>query len=212
MMCALVSVLILTLLATASVADERPEGLLWHRSDLPATLPLQVKTGAEADYLLRLQNVETEKIVLAAYIRGGEYFRVLVPPGQYALLFDAGTDWRGEEALFGPGTRSFALKDPLSFGAGLSTKHGHLVDLTDGADVVVRDFALCQRQAFDFRSLLRPAPSVTAPRGHPGRQTGSPRLYPRYPADQLDARPDPRPLPAREFLTPRYELRSRVCD
>ena len=199
-------------LAAAGIAEERPRGLLWNRSGLAATLPLQVKTDAEADYLLRLQDVGTGQVVLAAYIRGGEFFRVLVPPGQHTLLFDAGTDWQGEDALFGPETRSFALKDPLSFGAGLSTRHGHLVDLTNGTDIVVRDFALCQRQALDFRSLLRPAPTVTVPRGYPGRQTGSPRLYPRYPADQLEARPDPRTIPAREFLTPRYELRSRVCD
>ncbi len=83
----------------------------------------------------------TGENVLAAYIRGGEFFRVLVPPGRYELLFASGSDWRGEAALFGPATQRFELDAPLDFQAKMSRKDGHLIDLRAPTDVGVRDFA-----------------------------------------------------------------------
>lgn len=176
-------------LASVVAAHERPQGLLWHRSGLAATLPLQVKTDPGADYLLHLQDVKTGQIVLAAYIRGGEFFRVLAPPGTFELNFFFGKDWQGEAALFAPETQSFILDRPLTFGASVSRKNGHLIDLRGGGDITIRDFAFCQRLALDPKSL-------------------SPQ---RNPVGKHYERPGPNSFPPPKFETPRYILRSHVC-
>lgn len=168
-------------------ADERPEGLLWNRSGLPAQLPLQIRTAAGADYLLHLRDIGTGRDVLAAYIRGGEFFRVLVPPGRYQLQLASGTDWQGEAARFGPATRRFVLDPPLTFGASVARKEGHIVDLRDLGDVTTRDFAICQRLVLDPQSLNQPWPTIRQP----------------------DAPPSDAP---REYPVPRYDLVSWICD
>ncbi|MEM8754688.1 MAG: hypothetical protein AAGF90_17080, partial [Pseudomonadota bacterium] len=182
--------LALALLANAVSAEERPQGLLWHRSGHPATLPLQVKTDAGLDYLLHLRDVETGRIVLAAYIRGGEFFRVLTPPGLFDVMFFYGEEWRGEASMFGPETQSITLDQPLTFGASVRRKHGHLIDLRDSGEIAVREFALCQRLALDPDSLR----------------------YRLHPEDRSYARSGPRPFPPSRFAFRRYELQSRVCE
>lgn len=112
--------------------DDTPMGLMWNRTGLPAVFPLQMKTTPGADYLVILTDAETETDVLAAYAKGGAFFRVLVPPGRYAVRIHYGSDWQGEERLFGtgPDTGLVTLPEPLRFGVrGLGTKSGHLVDL-----------------------------------------------------------------------------------
>lgn len=136
-------------------AAERPEGVLWNRSGLAATLPLLVKTQGGTDYLLTLRDADTEKAVFAAYIRGGDFFRVLVPPGHYALVFAAGTGWQGEQDLFGPGTHHFTLETPLDFGATVARRNGHIVDLRDPGRVLVNGYTICQTLTVEPPRLLR---------------------------------------------------------
>lgn len=184
----LASALLAVLLAAPGGADERPQGLMWNRSGLPARLPLQIKTAAGADYLLHLRDTGTGRDVLAAYLRGGEFFRVLVPPGRFELHFASGTDWQGEVALFGPKTRRFVLDPALSFGASATKKAGHLVDLRDLGDITTRDFAICQRFVLDPDSVNQPWPPIWQP---------GTWLPPEGP---------------REYPVPRYDLVSRICD
>ena len=92
-------------------------GLMWNRTGLPAVFPLQIKTPAGQDYFLTLIDNETGEDALAAYITGGAFFKVLVPPGIFRLSFATGDTWEGEEGLFGPGaeTQLFKLRGPLIF-------------------------------------------------------------------------------------------------
>ncbi len=185
---------VILLLSSIAEAAERPEGLMWNRSGLAATLPLQVKTKSGSDFLLLLREVGSEEAVLAAYIRGGEFFRVLTPPGSYDLLFVSGTEWHGEVAQFGPDSRRFVLYPPLTFGATASRKNGYLVDLRDAGNITIRDLAICQRLEFDLNRYL----------GHSHRRAEDPVLRPEpYPYVQhLDYR----------YYPHRYEVRSRVCE
>ncbi len=64
-------------------------GLMWNRSGLPAIFPLQVKTSAGNNYFLTLIDAETGKKTLAAFIIGGEFFKVLVPPGTFVVRFSS---------------------------------------------------------------------------------------------------------------------------
>ena len=117
--------------------DPRPidvvPGLMWNRSGLPAIFPLQIKTPVGKNYFLTLIDAETGKETLAAFINGGTFFKVLVPPGSFVVRFAAGDIWQGEAQRFGPGamTTVLELEQPLTFKvAGAGKKAGHLVNLT----------------------------------------------------------------------------------
>ncbi|MFY0617568.1 hypothetical protein [Shimia sp.] len=182
--------ILLTLSLVGSVrSEERPHGLLWNRTGAPATLPLQIKTDAGADYVLFLAAAESDAAVFAAYIRGGAFFRVLVPPGQYRLQFATGSLWFGEDELFGPQTLFFTLEPPLQFRASATRKEGHLIDLRDDAAFQVRSLADCQRLELDPNSLRGGAGWVEPLR----LGTGEPL-------------PPPERFPTRE-----YQVRPRVC-
>ncbi|NVK12561.1 MAG: hypothetical protein HWE35_00110 [Rhodobacteraceae bacterium] len=119
--------------SAAGAAGDAPErlssGLMWNRSGLPAVFPLQVKSPEGADYFLVLSGSGGD--ALAAYIRGGAFFKFLVPPGHYVLRFAIGTGWLGEARLFGPDTVVLELPEPLEFAVrGAGIKAGHLVTLT----------------------------------------------------------------------------------
>lgn len=186
---AMIRLALLLLLAFAAplAAGAQPGGLMWNRSGLPLTLPLQVKSDAGSDHYLLLHDPETGKAVLAAYARGGEFFRVLVPPGRYVLEIVSGRDWQGEEALFGADTTRVTLDPPLVFGTeGRARKSGVLVDLRGDA-ITLRSFGLCQRFQLDPATL----PGSWA-RKHPAD------FPPQHPGDRFDP--------------PRYRLTAQVCD
>lgn len=182
--------LLLAAPVTAGVGISAPRtGLLWRNSSLPAVFPLQVRTAAGQDYYLTLIHAETGQAVLAAYITGGDFFRVLVPPGRYALHLASGARWQDDERLFGAQTRHFRIDPPLRFRTrGIGTKAGHLVDLRalnePTAMASVSPLDICQRYGADL--------------------TGSPLSPPAFLplTDDPDA---PRPRL-------RFSVRKRVCD
>lgn len=188
-----------------------PAGLMWNRSGLPAVFPLQVKTRPGKDYRLTLIESGTSKAVLAAYIEGGSFFKVLVPPGTFRLRFAAGTVWRGEEDLFGPeaATEIFELRKPLTFETrGLGIKAGHAVDLRSRgpgrtAAIDVDDQMLCQ----SFRPQF-PAPEATFPE-RPVRRYAERHALP----DDTPMRDfDGHRIEAPRYRTPsQIDVRSRFC-
>lgn len=181
---------VLCRIALAETPTDRPQGLMWNRSGLPATIPLQVKTAAGTDHVLYLSDVDNGARVLAAYIRGGEFFRVVVPPGRYRLQFDAGREWLGEVALFGPETTQFEIVEPFVFASGTARREGHIVDLRDPERVTSKGVAVCQRWALDPSSLK--IPDVAG----------------RVEAQSKTALP----LPPEPMRAPRYDTYSRNCN
>lgn len=142
-------------------------GLIRNNTGLPAVFPLQVKTAPGRDHHLALRDVGTGETVLTAYITGGAFFKVLVPPGSYRLRFSYGTDWQNPDTLFGngPETGVIDLQDPLVFQTlGPGIKAGHLVDLTGlqdspAPDARTRPQYICQA----VRTELLPLPSADSP-------------------------------------------------
>lgn len=183
-------ILILMMFALPINAEERPQGLMWNRSGLPATLPLLIKTSADADYFLNLKDIVSDKVVLAAYVRGGEFFQVLVPPGRFELVFASGEDWQGEAKLFGVNTHMFTLDQPLQFRATMSQRKGHLIDLTKASGTTVSELAKCQRLALDPESLRNGSGQFDPLLHDP---TGAPEAWPDMPA-------------------PRYDVETHVCS
>jgi len=166
-----IAVLLVGLIAPLARANEEAAqptaGLMWNRTGLPAVFPLQVKTSAGQDYMLTLIDVDSGDEALAAYIVGGAFFKVLVPPGTFRLRFATGHIWQGEDELFGPGekTQVFELRAKLTFETrGVGVKAGHVVDLTAPpsgrlAGASVSDQLICQSFAVRF-----PSSDTTFPR------------------------------------------------
>lgn len=206
-------------------------GLWWNRSGLPAVFPLQIVSPAGRDYHVLLSDAETGDDALAAYFRGGTFFRILVPPGNLNLEIAHGTEWLDDEGKFAPGALTGRVSvGPLDFRvAGAARKEGHLIRLEPaGSDTqiaaTVRGFAFCQTFGsgdmappvlhLERRAGLPPLspPSAVGPsrliqRGPPSlTQNGPPSLMPDPPEvarhPPLWQRSDDR----------RWELRSRVCE
>ncbi len=150
--------------AWAEDAVDRPNGLMWNRTGLPAVFPLLVKTDPGRDYVIVLQEVSDGSHDLAAYARGGETLRVLVPPGTFMVIVQYGEVWQGDDQGFGFGSDAgvMTLPDPLTFRVqGLSQKNGHMIDLrgmigAENPEVIVEARALCQARSTYRESRIDP--------------------------------------------------------
>lgn len=205
--------------AAAAMADTPRPGLMWNRTGLPAVFPLQVKTPPGANYYLTLQDADTGEAALAAFIRGGAFFKVLVPPGTYTLRFASGQVWRDEDALFGPGgkTRIFDMPGPLTFRTrGHSTKAGHIVTINANAEgelasVFLKGQYICQSLSVEYDRAERPPwlpPPLsedTVDRRFTGPSPKAADLSPFEPQSDPD-------MPYRVYsLTPDLSVRSGYC-
>lgn len=128
----LFALLLMIAMALPALAQDRPRaGLMWNRSGLPATLPLVVKALPGQDYVVFLAPLDGGDPVMAGYIRGGTFFRLLVPPGTWHVRFAHGEEWKGDETLFGPATEWTDVDEPMTFGASVSRKHGYIIRLEE---------------------------------------------------------------------------------
>lgn len=209
------AVILALIWAVAAVAETPRHGLMWQRTGLPAVFPLRVRTLPGADYYLTLREAESGADALAAYIEGGRFFRVLVPPGRFEVRFAFGTDWRGEDTLFGADTEFLALEAPLSFGVqGLARKNGHLIDLRDRADSLeARVVPQVDCQGLRFEAL---AEAFTAARPvFPEREeeTVDARLARTVRIDEIQEAEEAARLERahRRFAPPRLAVRERLC-
>lgn len=151
--------------AAADPSGKPRAGLMWNKSGLPAVFPLQVKTAPGADYVLLLTDDASGEEVLAAFLVGGQFFRVLVPPGNFRVRFATGMQWQGDDAMFGQQGQTLIIEmpEPLTFEVrGLRTKAGHLIDLTK---TVAGQMAQTQPvpQRICQRVMRLTAPCATAP-------------------------------------------------
>ncbi len=152
-------------------------GLIENRTGLPLVFPLQIKTTIGRDAYLVLRDAGTGEIAVTAYVEGGRFFRLLMPPGTYRLTAALGRDWEDKETLFGDETRFFDYPEPLTFEVqGLARKSGYLIDLR-GLDemtaVEARPIALCQ--------YLGPVPPEDAPRRDAAAPGGARSVAPEIP-------------------------------
>ncbi|SHL85468.1 hypothetical protein SAMN05444414_1654 [Roseovarius marisflavi] len=204
----------------AAAPLSRPAGLMWNRTGLPAVFPLQVKTPPGQDYFLTLIDQSTDKAALAAYIKGGAFFKVLVPPGVFRLRFASGDVWQGEDDLFGPGVKTdvFELRKPLAFETrGLGVKAGHVVNLLERrpgriAQTTLKDQLICQSFRLGIPTPIYPVSQEGRSKGmfhqgriaaRPGQTAGFDRDFVAKPGNPADRFPS--------FTRPGYDVRSRYC-
>ena len=184
--------LLTALLLTVQPATAGSEhGLLWNRTGLPAVFPLQVQTLEGADRSLLLTDAATGEVALAAFIEGGRYFRVLVPPGSYRVRLAPGDVWDDESETE---AGAVELATPLTFEiTGAGRKAGYRIDLRDeDGEVEVTSQGICQTLRLDPDSLGQPWGRAVPTK--PGARA----------AEVL--RGDER------FPAPEYDVVSRPCD
>lgn len=190
-------------LPLGALAQERPRiGLMWNRSGLPATLPLQVISPPGRDHVIFLSRTDTPEV--AGYIHGGAFFRLLVPPGEWRISVASGTDWQDEDALFGPETEWLTLPEPLRFGAEKSRLNGHALTLEDGA-IRVAPQAICRLPSW-YTGVFDPEDPV-------GRQPREPQpLHPQKRPTYTDPPPANIHQPPLSYPDSELRLRSVLCD
>lgn len=79
-------------------------GTIRRYTSKPGVAPLEIKTSAGSNYLVKLEDVVTGINVLDVFIRGGSTIELEVPLGTYLLKYAAGQTWYGYEHNFGPAT------------------------------------------------------------------------------------------------------------
>ena len=128
------------LLPTGTYADPRPAtGLLSKQSPLPATIPLQVRTSKGHDYAISLQDDKGSPMI-SGYQRGGDFFRLLVPPGRHDILITAGQpdDWQSDQRF----TTGLKATVAMDFAIRANRREGHQIT----AKVVDGELRLGDRQ------------------------------------------------------------------
>ncbi len=156
--------------------DRRSTGLIWNRSGLPATLPLVVESEPGQDHVVTLTRPSADTPAFAAYLRGGDVLRVLVPPGEWQVDVASGQDWLEPEAGFGPDMTRISLPQTLRFAVAGSRMEGHALAIRDGAVSRVRTSSLCRTVVWSRDLFDRP--------------DRADRLTPDDPAGLNPARPD----------------------
>ncbi len=215
----LVIIAVAILSSSGQTSAEAPEhGLMWNRTGLPAVFPLQVKTVAGQNYYVELTDTKSGAPALAAFIEGGRFFKVLVPPGEFEIRFSSGANWENEKMLFGGDeTEVFQLEKPLTFKVvGASSKAGHIIDLTKlPSEIVVADSFICQR--ITLSDWPRPQEPFDDTQGYARRLTDSGELvqFPnRYAQDRLLAGTVEPAVPtdfAPYSSAPEFEVRETPC-
>ncbi|MDP3341206.1 hypothetical protein [Frigidibacter sp.] len=177
-------------LAAQPAAAGSDHGLLWNRTGLPAVFPLQVQTLAGDDRSLLLTDAATGEVALAAFIEGGRFFRVLVPPGSYRVRLAPGDVW-DEDAE--QQTGAVELPSPLTFEiTGARRKAGYRIDLREAGEAQITSQGICQTLRLNPDSLGQP--------------------WGRAQPTESDARAAVLLRGDERFPVPEYDVVSRPCD
>ena len=165
----LLLMLMTALPVAADPAPRPPTGLMWNRSGLPMTIPFQLRTPAGRDHAVLMTDPASGEVRVAGYVRGGDFFRLLMPPGDYLLRIAAGPsdDWQGQEGLFGDATVWAGLDQVLRFRINANRRLGYQITLAerDGALVITdhRDQVICHIARWEAETVREAVPNHDGP-------------------------------------------------
>lgn len=77
--------------------------------------PFSVKTSGAENHFVKLEDIQTGKIVMAMFIHAGNTVETTVPLGTYKLKYAAGNNWYGLEELFGTETIRTVANETFTF-------------------------------------------------------------------------------------------------
>lgn len=77
--------------------------------------PLRIKTPSGDNYLIKLVQKGTRRVVMSAYMAGGDTKEFKVPLGTYSIFYARGQVWCGAKREFGKGARLMRLVGDFAF-------------------------------------------------------------------------------------------------
>ena len=84
--------------------DLPPNGEVHYFEQKESIAPFNINTQPNTNYFIKLVDHNTGQLALTIFVRGGQNVNIQVPLGSYELRYALGTNWYGEDQLFGPGT------------------------------------------------------------------------------------------------------------
>lgn len=86
-------------------------GVLWQeRKPRHGTrLTLDANRAGKDHFLVKLIQLSNNQDILYGFIRGGEQWEIILPPGDHQLKIAAGDTWFGKQYLFGPETKTLLV-------------------------------------------------------------------------------------------------------
>jgi hypothetical protein len=91
--------------------------------------PLQIHTSPGSNYLVKLEDASTGRVVLSVFIQGGRTERIDAPLGTYVLKYASGEAWYGYTHLFGPSAVYTKADELFSFTFDGNRYRGYTVTL-----------------------------------------------------------------------------------
>lgn len=80
-----------------------------------ALAPFRIKAPSGSNFVVKLEDASTGKMVLTIFVRGGDTTLVHVPLGTYIVKYAFGETWYGDKELFGPMTKYSKAERTLVF-------------------------------------------------------------------------------------------------
>lgn len=77
--------------------------------------PVEFPVSEEGEFYQHRAQIQANNFYIRLYIRGGSTAEITLPLGEYAVYYAHGSDWYGEEALFGPETAYCQYDDTILF-------------------------------------------------------------------------------------------------
>lgn len=105
-------------------------GSSWVYSHKARLAPLKITTLDDGNYLIKLVKEGTKRVVVSAYIAGGDSKEFKVPLGIYSIYYAEGRIWCGQKEAFGSGnTRFERLVGGMAFTHIAGAYSGHKIEL-----------------------------------------------------------------------------------
>lgn len=67
------------------------------------------------DYYVKLRTLDTKETVVAFYVHSKSTVTIEVPDGSFEIIYASGSEWYGEELLFGPDTKCYSVNQIFDF-------------------------------------------------------------------------------------------------
>lgn len=109
------------------VAVKSGSSLVYSRK--PRLAPLKITTPDDGNYLIKLAKEGTNRVVVSAYIAGGDSKEFKVPLGAYSIYYAEGKVWCGQKDAFGSGTDFYRLVGDVAFTRIAGGYRGHDIEL-----------------------------------------------------------------------------------
>lgn len=77
--------------------------------------PVEFPAAGDGEFYKIRAQLQANNFYIRLYVRGGSTAQIPIPLGEYAIYYARGSEWYGEEFLFGPETAYYQYDDTFVF-------------------------------------------------------------------------------------------------